>query len=1031
MPESGDFEIKPLFSGMAFLVYRASAGSGKTYTLVRTYLALALSGDDPAHFRHILAITFTNKAAQEMKSRIIAALAEIAGQAEGNRYQSMASDLSQQLDLTPKALKYRAGRVFQAILHRYQDFSISTIDAFVARIGRSFARDLRLQQGFEIVLDQQEIKQQAVDFLLAQLGEDAALTETLVAFALEQTADDKSWDIRKALLGYCQELFKDESRAYLPLLAQIEPAEFKNSRQLLQSRIAAFDNELSNAGNSAVKLIDASGLDISCFAGGSRGIYSFFKKCAEFKFDGISAAAKKTYEEDKWAGSKIKKADVATLEATAAALRPLLAQIIQLVEDQWPKYKLYLAIRKTLYATATLGQLQDAVSVVLEEQQATTLSELYHRIGLLLADAATPFIYERLGNRYQHFLIDEFQDTSILQWQNLAPLVDNGLAANQPSLLVGDAKQAIYRWRSGEAGQFVNLPEPYGQQPSYPSFYNAFELHTLADNYRSGKEIIQFNNSFFRHWAGLLATELQPNYEALEQNPKRSGGYVEVQLLEKSKPVQAALDARMTLIIQKIHELLALGFQAGDMAVLVRKNKTGSIVAGKLLQEGLPVISADSLLLGSHQDVQFLVQLIRWLFKNDKIADAAIKLRLQSENKAPIEKLNDYFKQLHPGWHRQQWLALPLYELAENLLDFFGLNQTADPFMAALLDQLHQFSQQIDATVDAWLEWWDEKGQSTAVTLPEGLNAIQVMTIHKSKGLEFPVVFIPEPDGGSGKLGVATHWIKTPAEISLPIAYVELSQLKESPPEYASIFEQEQQKTQLDIVNNIYVACTRASEALFIYGTIPPRNSRATTLGFSAAFEQFVGTAEAVASKRVYGSLPQSFVSRLIETKQGQAGQHPFANWREHLRLSTRFRAAETLEDDTPLRRGRLAHQLLAKLNKLEDLHELFISATEEGQLAAEDAAQMQQVLYDILHQPALLPYFDPLGQVLNEAAILGPLTHLRPDHVLLVGDEARVLEYKTGQALPEHNTQLQKYLSLLEEMGYRASGQLVYLNFT
>lgn len=1015
---------------MAFLVYRASAGSGKTYTLVRTYLALALSGDDPAHFRHILAITFTNKAAQEMKSRIIAALAEISGQAKGDRFASMAADLSQQLDLSPKALQYRAGRVFQSILHRYQDFSISTIDAFVAKIGRSFARDLRLQQGFEIVLDQQEIKQQAVDVLLAQLGENAALTETLVAFALEQTADDKSWDIRKALMGYCQELFKDESRAYLPLLAQIDPTQFKSTRQELNKKIALFQHTLRDNGQSAIKIMDASGLGQDKFVGGKAGLYGFFQKCAGDKFEGISANARKAYAEDKWAGSALKKGEIPALEATAELLRPLLSTIVETVEAGWAEYKLYMAIRKTLYATATLGQLQEAVGAVLDEQQATTLSELYHRIGVLLADAATPFIYERLGNRYQHFLIDEFQDTSLLQWQNLAPLVDNGLAGNHPSLLVGDAKQAIYRWRSGEAGQFVQLPEPYGGQPAYPSFYNAFELHTLADNYRSGQEIILFNNAFFRHWASLLAPTLQPNYEALEQNPKRPGGYVQVQLLEKSKNVQQGLELRIDLIITKINELLAIGFQPGDMAVLVRKNSTGSVVAGHLLQAGLPVISADSLLLGSHQDVQLLVHLIRWLYNNDKIAEAAIKIRLQTDKNEEIDKLSDYFKKQQAHWSRQQWLALPLYELAEKLLDFFGLNQNADPFVSALLDQLHQFGQQLDATVDAWLSWWDEKGQSTAVTLPEGLNAIQVMTIHKSKGLEFPVVFLPEPDGGSGKLGVGTHWIQPPTPIDLPVAYVELSSLKESPAEYVALLEHEQQKTQLDIVNNSYVACTRASEALYVYGTMPGKDSKSNTIGFSAAFEKFVGTTEAIETVTVYGEPPTTYVSRLGEVASEQAGQHPYAAWREHLRLSTRFRAAETSEDQLPLRRGRLAHQLLSRLRQPEDLPSLLAMAVEDGSLSMEEAAKMETALAVKLKEAALSPYFDPNGHILNESAILGPTTHLRPDRVLLVGNQARVLEYKTGQPSAEHQVQLDAYLEKLTEMGYEASGQLLYIDF-
>ncbi len=1015
---------------MAFLVYRASAGSGKTYTLVRTYLALALSGDDPAHFRHILAITFTNKAAQEMKSRIIAALAEISGQQPGDRFSSMAADLSTALELTPKALKYRAGRVFQAILHRYQDFSISTIDAFVAKIGRSFARDLRLQQGFEILLDQQQIKEQAVDLLLSRLGEDRALTKTLVAFALEQTADDKSWDIRKSLMAYCQELFKDESRVYLPLLAQLDENQLQESRKALQQRIANFEETIQAAGNVAFQIIQESGLDSSCFAGGQNGIYGFFKKCAQGDFEKITDTVRKNFDNDKWAGSKVSKSELAVVDGLVPALRIQLTKIIDTVDTYSAEYRLYKAIRKTLYATATLGQLHEAVGQVLDEQQATTLNELYHRIGLLLADAATPFIYERLGNRYQHFLIDEFQDTSLVQWQNLAPLVDNGLSTNHSSLLVGDAKQAIYRWRSGEAGQFVNLPEPYGQQPAYPSFYNAFELHNLGDNYRSGETIIQFNNRFFRFWAEQLPAHLQSYYAALEQNPKRPGGYVSVQLLEKEKEKgKKEINKRVELIISQIQDLLQRGFTPGDMAVLVRSNATGTVVASALLQANLPVVSADSLLLGSHTDVQFIVHLIRWLYKDDELAEAAIKYQLSLDGTLPNTPLYKLLLEIDTDWQKQHWLALPLYELAEQLLDFFGLNTLADPFISALLDQLHQFGQQPDATTDAWLNWWDEKGHKTAVTLPEGLHAIQVMTIHKAKGLEFPVVFLPETDPATSKLGVNSSWIPLPETLPLPIAYVNMSDLQAAPPEYAALYEEEQHKTQLDFINTIYVACTRASVALFIYAAQANTDSKASTKGFSTIFRLFKGESTATEESYTYGQLPDTYSSKNSGNDQPHSGKHPYNVWREQLRLSTKFRAADTLDDQPALRRGRLAHQLLAKLKQPAELPSLLAAAIEAGNLSREEAEELSNVLQAKLNETAVAVYFDPNGQLLNEAAIIGPATNLRPDRVLLVGNEARVLEYKTGQPDVKHQHQLDGYLEKLREMGYQASGRLLYID--
>ncbi len=1015
---------------MAFFVYRASAGSGKTYTLVRTYLALAMSGDDPANFRHILAITFTNKAAQEMKTRIIAALAALSGREDDARYKTMGEELGAQLGLSPENLRFRANSVFESVLHRYQEFSISTIDAFVAKIGRSFARDLRLQQSFEILLDQNEIKEEAVDWLFSRLGEDGSLTETLVDFAIEQTREDKSWDIRRSLLQYCQELFRDESRVYLPLLAQMDNMQLRQGRQYIQQQIAVYGNKIRTIAQEVVSEITASGLTDSVFAGGSRGLAPFFRKTAEGDFDGLSKTALNALEDDKWLGSKLSISEKTEAEHLIPALRKGLLQLQEISEMEGPRIRLWLAIRNSLYATATLGQLNEAVAVVLEERQATTLSELYHRIGLLLADAATPYIYERLGNRYRHFLIDEFQDTSLLQWQNLAPLVDNGLSGGFESLLVGDAKQAIYRWRSGEAGQFVALPDPYGNQMAYPSFYNAFELRDLKDNYRSGEEIIRFNNAFFRHWAALLPAELHAYYESLEQNPQRPGGYVEVQLLEEVKKKTDRITLLYEAMLPQIREMLKRGYAPGDMAILVRSNKTGSEIAAELLREGLPVISADSLLLGSHREVHQLAQFIRWLYTGDVLAEASVKIWLNTQHGWPGDRLEDKIKSQLPDWRPEIWLALNLYELGELLMNFFGLNHKADPFLWRLLDQLHDFSRQPHATTDAWLQWWEDKGQTMAVSLPEGTNAIQVMTYHKAKGLEFPVVFLPEPDVHQpAKPGVDGSWIQPPEETGLAVAYTQTGSLRDTPPEYAILYEQEKQKSQLDLINLVYVACTRASEALFVFGIKHNKEKPALTLNFSRIFGSFTGGDMSESSIHHYGNLPAKVVSGFESQAAAETGSHPYALWRENLRLSTRYRGAVTTQDSPALRRGRLAHQLLAKLDYPYQLPALLLEETESGRLSAEEAAQLQQALEKLLQDTTLAPFFEPEGQVLNEAAILGPGTHLRPDRVVLVGREARVLEYKTGLPVPEHGQQLNGYLEQLRQMGYDAVGKLVYLD--
>lgn len=1022
---------------MAFFVYRASAGSGKTYTLVRTYLSLALSGDRPDHFRHILAITFTNKAAQEMKSRILAALAEISGRVAGNKYATMATELADTLGLERAQLINKADQVFTAILHAYPDFAISTIDAFVARIGRNFAGELRLQQAFEIVLDQDELKQQSVEWLLARLGEDQALTEILVQFALEQTRDDKSWDIRRALLDYCSELYRDESRQWLPLLERLDNDQIKAARTTLLARRSRYYQQLKVLTERADQLHQESAIPPELLTNGGRGVFSFFNNMANKQVVEANKTMDKALASGEWSSSKAKGAEKEATNRLGQQLGKLYEEALALAERDGAEVRLYDAILRSLYATATFSKLSEANAAVLEERSATTLPELYHRIGMLLAESAAPFIYERLGNRYRHFLIDEFQDTSLVQWQNLAPLVDNGLSQGYSSLLVGDAKQAIYRWRSGEAGQFVALPDPYGDQPAYPSFYNAFEYGNLGDNFRSGREIVQFNNALFRLWANLLPPHWQNWYAGLEQEPRREGGYVEVvqllpQIDETTGKNQNKEQQRMLIferIVAEVNALLARGFTPGDMAVLVRDGKTGTAAAAALLAAGFPVVSADSLLLGAHPALQQHIQVLRWLHHpHDKLAATSTRRLFEACFGTAEGTLTELFKRIDPDWRRERWLALSLYELGETVLHFFGSSSQADPFYWRWLDQLHEYSRQPDAHFDAWYDRWLDKGHKNAVSLPEGTNAVQIMTYHKAKGLEFPVVFLPEPDvHDADKPGRSTQWIHPPHETGLEVAYTTTRSLKDTPADYARIWQLETEKTRLDLVNLLYVACTRASEALFVYigKTSAPKEDGAWQ--FSSVFGQFAGTDAAHESRYCYGSLPENYTSKHSSAAPATANHH-WQEWRSRYRFSTRFRAADAAGDSAALRHGRLIHQLLAKLEKREELGLLLARGVEQGWFTESQSAAIYPRLYALLNQNRLDPYFDASATVLNEAAIVGPAGNYRPDRVVLLGNRARVLEYKTGESRPEHVEQLNGYLELLRAMGYEAEGELVYL---
>lgn len=1022
---------------MAFIVYRASAGSGKTYTLVRNYLLLALGHNDPAYFRHILAITFTNKAANEMKNRVLKALFEIAGNPQSG---TLANDLAQNLHLTPEALQYRAETVVKTILHRYQDFSISTIDAFVARIGRSFARDLQLHQGFEITLNQQELSQQAVEWLLAQIGQDEALTETLINFSKTLAGEDKNWDIRKSLLDYTKELFRDETLDKLEALSTLKHEHLQQSRQQYLQYRQAFSNSIREIAGEMMQIIHNAGLTVADFSYNSSGFAGFIEKCLTLEQNWLLKPGARFTNVLLGSSPIPAKANKNTQSAYEGISDQLLAwghKLNQLFEEQLPQLNLLQAIDSSLYATATMRQLREAIENVLEEQQATTLGELYHRIGLLLNDSATPYIYERMGSRYRHFLIDEFQDTSLVQWRNLAPLVDNGLAEQQFSLLVGDPKQAIYRWRSGEAGQFVQLPAPYGNQAAYASFYAQYEGRNLSDNYRSGEVIIDFNNRLFTIWSERLRTDLQPYYTDLSQHPKKAGGFVQINLLpkpaKKSKSEQendetseetSTLALAMQRIIAEIHALHARGFAYGDMAVLVRQNKTGALVAQHLLEAGLDVMSSDSLLMGNHLDLQLIVQCIRWLYTNDPLAEAALHQQLSHRFTSYPGTPGLFFKQNNRQWNAKKLLSLPLYSLGEHLLEIFALNKQSDPFVLALLDQMHHFSKKPATTIDAWLDWWDNKGQETAIDLPEALDAVRIMTFHKAKGLEFPVVFLPETQKSNPGNRPDWHWIKVESS-PLPMAMVNLSALKEAPPAYQALYEEEKAKKELDYLNMLYVACTRATTALYLYGQSNDQPPAADSIQFSDVIRDLAGIVFDENQQAYWGQLPEQYVREEQQQQPAIQIKHTYYDWQSTLRLSTPFNPSA--EEDSPVQKGRMIHQLLAGIRQLDDVPEQIRLSIAHGFLDEKAAEQLRAFTNKLRADTSLAPFFDPEAEVLNEHAIVGPGIHARPDRLVIKDQKAWVLEYKTGQPQPQHQQQLDQYLDLMEAMGYEASGRLLY----
>lgn len=1012
---------------MALMVYRAAAGSGKTFTLVREYLRLALGAREVNGFRRILAITFTNKAAGEMKSRVLNALAAMAGKSDDRRFDGMAAQLRNTLGFDEATLQSRAEQVLSAMLHQYQQLSIGTIDSFVARLARQFARELLLDQQFDILLDQDLLLNETVERLLAQLGSDGQLTELLSALAREQMQEDKSWQVSRELKNFARQLLRDEMRLLLPRLRANEKNDFLEERQQLLARMKALQNRYALPAQQLLDALAAAGIGKKDIANGGSGTYSVWQSWSKGKAAPGGAAINKAIANEKWASGAASPAAKAWLTAEAARLSAESRQIQEKAMEAAPELTLLEGIITKQYAMATLGRLQHEMEKWMQEEGSVPLSSLYFRLADLLADTATPFIYERLGNQYRHFLIDEFQDTSVLQWNNLLPLVENGLGGGYDSLLVGDAKQSIYRWRSGEAEQFVQLPRQLDGSAGSYLLESAFALHQLNTNFRSYETVIDFNNRYFRWWTNKSSMRLQRFYEGLEQLGGKPGGLVQVELLDTSAgdEKEEKRQLRLARIADLLRELEAARVPWGEIAILVRANELGSSIAEHLLAAGIPVISGESLLLCKQVHIRLVMGVLHYLtYPNDPVNEQlCLRCLEQSGLGIPLVKedlLAYVARTLGKPWPAH-WSQLPLAEIPEQVLHFFGLLDRTDPYLLRLLDLLAEKKVRYPQAGQL-LEWWYEKGQEAALPMPDKGNAVRIMTYHKSKGLEFGVVIIADPDGGKNSLGQPETWIETPLTAS-GLALVSTTRLREAATLYREIADRETEMTEIDYLNNLYVAFTRAVGALYILGSQKPAGA---AYNFSRTFGNFLGSIGAENSlvwRR--GSLP-NFAPAIADDRL-QLCTHRWHDWRMRMALQHRFSSTDAPTDALAL--GEAAHRILADLPHAGALASVVEAHLAQGMVSSEQLDRLLPALRKLLADAKLKPYFEPGLKVQSEASILAADGSLhRPDRLVYLPDEVVVLEFKTGAPLPKHQAQLDAYVGLLHEMGLRARGELVYL---
>lgn len=1055
---------------MSFVVYKSSAGSGKTFTLVFEYLKLVI--ESPSRFSSILAITFTNKAANEMKERLITYLKHLNKPGENRdspAVQFILPELTGKTGQDQHEISKRAGQVLSMILHQYSDFSIGTIDGFIYRIIRTFAHDLNLPVNFEVELDNDSLISEAVDLLINDVGRDEALTDLMLRFVMSKIGDEKGWNIDRDLKKFAKSLLSESGQIFLDKLKELTKKDFSAISSEIRKFRKEFESEMQAMGQEAMRTIGSTSLTQKDFYQGSRGVYAYFKALATGNFNKLQPNnyALTSIEEDKWLSGSADEAAASEMDRIKPALYDVWEKINLHLEDYYQRYILLGLIYKNLYPVAVLNEINKQMEAIKALRNQVHISEFNRRIAEIVLSEPIPFIYERLGERYKYFLIDEFQDTSVLQWQNLLPLVENALSESNFSLIVGDGKQAIYRWRNGEVEQFARLPKIYppSENPVVKlreeSLRRNYSEKVLRKNFRSDNVIVEFNNALFSSLEELLHEEYRVIYGELKQQAVKneSLGYVSLQFHSR-KQEENFQEYNLNCILSHIRNLTSQNFNYRDIAVICRSNDEASRTAIHLIGQEIPVVSSQSLLLGNSEKLNFIVSFIRWLMNpSDVIARLGVLaylyradgLRLDENlrellipyrtgdlfdqdvdgSKNLLEILRQAGYRINPDFLK----GLSIYDLSEALIRIFQLNQPSDPFVQFFLDFVYDYTSDTNSSMNDFLEHWDEKKGSQSIVMPENLDAVRILTIHKAKGLEFPVVIFPFANQLL-KPANTNIWVESEQELAGPMKATFLpanQQMSETI--FAALYEEESEKSMLDLINLLYVTMTRPTHRLYVISSGPPKvlKDYKSVPKMLKYFLQNNNLWEEDKDLYEFGKqLPFTTKEKKETSDIYKMKEMISADWRDRMILSLTAPDFWEVEDPTHSTEwGKLLHRIMAEIEYREDAAQVLENFRLQGFVDTGQLTWLHESIDKLMKDPEIGKLFTRQYSIRREGEIMDQNGRsYRPDRMASTDGKLYILDYKTGSPNEKHREQIQHYARLMQEIGYKnLESYLVYLN--
>ncbi len=1060
-------------------ICKASAGSGKTHKLTGEYLKLVFNPD--IKFRNVLAVTFTNKATAEMRERILDAISAIAN---GDK-SDYTDELCETFNLTADALRSRAQTLLRQMLNQYSYFKISTIDSFFQQVIKSIAYELDLDSGFTLELDDKSVTDNAVSRMIDDFGTESEEGQWILQTIGDKIDKGNRWNIQSETSDFAVKAFdkiKDTDEDIKQTIAKL--GEFKNKLRQIRD---AYLTKASAIGKKAVAAMERAGLTVDDFYQKGKGVGAYFIKCSNIKQIGDIGY-------NSYVTNAITNDDCITKnkEKLACFIQAGLPQMLRQLTDLADSKEFGSALSADL-TLANINKLALAYRVlqlqkdICTEQNLFLLRSAMPFLAKMIGDNDAPFIYEKFGYVLNHFMIDEFQDTSTLNWNNFRPLISNKVAEGCQSLIVGDVKQAIYRWRGGDWNLLDNqIQKDFNIAPS--------EIENLEYNWRSCRNVVLFNNWCVKAISDMMGGFIddmvdagcyKPEYreifnrtysDAVQKVPKKNAdteGFVSVDYIDVTDVDTD--EATGEWLVSQIDRLAELGYQPGDIAILVRSKKNGCAVANSLAkaQSDNPdiasryrFVSSESVLLGNNQAIRLLVSAMQFLLTPDvpyvqgqlvwlyHAINSGLETAAERIQQTVFDKSADgIWAQMPPEFAalKDSFRQLDLIQLSSRLTQvFFGLphqiTTTDRPYINEFEDRVQTFNERYGSNLQQFIDWWNDKGFQQTITMNDQQNAIQIMTIHKAKGLEFKAVLLPYPSPIEPPTYADIIWCETSAEpykefSPIPVGYKEA--LAQSV--FAESYYKEQFMRHIDNLNVLYVALTRASRDMRICVTYKDeKDSNSTDFqdkkiwlklrDFAPTDAAAVKAGIICTDDRITIGIEQPYTSEIKADKGQEAVVRESSSNRAKVSIhchSKDFFSGVDFDRVQNINTGKLYHHIFEYINYADDVHDAVQAVVDEGFISTDKASETERkVSAFVAKQP---DWFSRKWDVFTEQSIMladGENRIRRPDRILESDNEVVVIDYKfTSRHNPEYNQQVSVYADALRQLtGKKVSGYLWYV---